>query len=304
MPVTDAVFDAVTRFTSRQTGESPFLTAIDGLIVLRWYDGRHPSHVIHRPSLCLVVQGAKWTTFGDTRFTYRTGEAMVVTVDMPGFSQIIETEPGKPYLSIVIELDPAAMREILAQLENAPAAKREACAGAFVVDGRGPLADCALRAIRLLDTPAAIPILYPAIQREICYRLLTGPHAGEVATIALAHTRAPGVVAAVHALRDRFVEPIQVEDLVKISHLSPSSFHRQFKALTSMTPLQYQKQFRLMEARRLMLSDAISAERAAFRVGYVSASQFSREYSRMFGTPPRSDVTAIRGAAVANASVV
>jgi AraC-like DNA-binding protein len=292
--MTDALVAAVETFTRCQTGDSPFATAIEGLTVLRWYDGRHPSHIVHKPALCIVVRGAKWTTFGQTRLEYRTGEAMVVTVDMPGFSQIIDIDPGKPYLSVIIELDPTTMQEVLAQLEEAPVADCEARAGTFVIDCSGPLADCALRAVRLLETPAAIPLLYPAILREICYWLLTGPHGGEVATIALATTRAPGVIDAIHALRDRFVEPIQIAELAAVSHLSPSAFHRQFKVLTSMTPLQYQKQLRLVEARRLMLSDAVNVERAAYRTGYASPSQFSRDYARMFGTPPRRDIASIR----------
>jgi len=154
-----------------------------------------------------------------------------------------------------------------------------------------------LRAVRLLDTPDAIPLLFPAIEREVAYRLLTGPHGAAVAALSVADERTPDVSRAVHVLRDRFAETIRVEELAEVARLSPSAFHRRFKAMTSMTPLQYQKRLRLIEARRLLVADAVTAEAAAHAVGYESASQFSREYARAFGAPPRRDVRALRESA-------
>ena len=145
------------------------------------------------------------------------------------------------------------------------------------------------RSVRLLDTPKAIPTLYPVIMREICYWLLTGPHGGDVARITLANSPSQRVISAMHSLRSRFREPIRIEELAAIARMSPSAFHRQFKALTASTPLQYQKQLRLLEARRLMISSAVNVEAAAFQVGYESPSQFSREYARTFGAPPKRD---------------
>jgi transcriptional regulator GlxA family with amidase domain len=158
-----------------------------------------------------------------------------------------------------------------------------------VTEFQGPLADCALRLVRLLDTPKAIPTLYPIIMREICFWLLTGPHGGDVARMTLANGPSQRVINAMHSLRSRFRETVRIEELAAVAQMSVSSFHRQFKALTSMTPLQYQKQLRLLEARRLMISDAVRVEAAAFQVGYESPSQFSREYARMFGAPPKRD---------------
>jgi len=135
-------------------------------------------------------------------------------------------------------------------------------------------------------------MLYPAIMREVCYWLLTGPHGGDVVKMTLANSHTQRVVTAIHTLRDRFAEPVRIEELASIAQMSPSAFHRQFKAITSMTPLQYQKQLRLLEARRLMVSEAANVETAAFQVGYESPSQFSREYSRMFAMSPRRDVAA------------
>jgi transcriptional regulator GlxA family with amidase domain len=167
----------------------------------------------------------------------------------------------------------------------------------FVTDFDGPLADCVRRLVQLLDNPRAIPALAPLVMREIYYRLLTGPHGGEVASVALVGIHTDSVIRAIHALRDHFAQPVRIEELAARAQMSPSAFHRQFKQVTSMTPLQYQKQLRLLEARRLMLADAASAETAAYQVGYESASQFSREYARMFGTPPRRDVMRMRSLA-------
>jgi len=151
--------------------------------------------------------------------------------------------------------------------------------------------------VRLLGTLQAIPVLYPAIMREICYWLLSGPHGGEVIDMTMAKSHTRHVISAIHSLRERFSEPIRIEELASVAHLSPSAFHRQFKAITSMTPLQYQKQLRLLEARRLMVAEEANVETAAFQVGYESPSQFSREYSRLFGLPPRRDVASLRDTA-------
>ena len=295
--MSDPLVEAVYRYTNAQAGDSPYATSIDGLAILRSDHERGPNHLIFKPALCITLQGAKWTMFGDQRFEYHAGQALLVSVEMPAFGRVTEASPDKPYLGIVIELDLAAMGKVMEELDTLPAAGGDPRHGVFVTDFGGPLADCVLRLVRLLGTPAAIPMLCPAIMREICYWLLTGPHGGEVARMTLASSHAHHVVSAIHVLRDRFAEPVRIDELAAIAHLSPSAFHRQFKALTSMTPLQYQKQLRLLEARRLMVSNPINVEAAAFQVGYESPSQFSREYSRMFGTPPRRNVASLRLAA-------
>ncbi|WP_413988006.1 AraC family transcriptional regulator N-terminal domain-containing protein [Labrys okinawensis] len=293
----DELLEAVSRYTARQAGESPFVTDIDGLVILRSNHERRPSHIILKPALCVVVQGAKWTSFGERRFEYRAGQALVVSVEMPAFGRVTEASPEEPFLGLVIELDPGTMREVLESLDTPPIGGSKIRHGVYVTDFDEALADCVLRAVRLLQTPKAIAMLYPAIMREICYWLLTGPHGADVARMTLASNHAYRVINAIHALRERFAQAVRIEELAAIAQLSPSAFHRQFKALTAMTPLQYQKQLRLVEARRLMVTKAANVETAAFEVGYESPSQFSREYARMFGTPPRRDVAALRLAA-------
>jgi AraC-like DNA-binding protein len=232
--------------------------------------------------------------FGDRRFDYSAGQALVVSVEAPASGRVTQASPSEPYLGVIIELDLGVMGEVMEGLDSPPVAGGNARNGIFVTAVDPSVADCALRAVRLLDTPKAIPMLYPSIMREICYWLLTGPNGGEVAKMTLATNHTQRVISAIHALRDRFAESVRIEELASIAQLSPSAFHRQFKALTSMTPLQYQKQLRLLEARRLMVAGVANVEVAAFQVGYESPSQFSREYSRMFGAPPRKDVADLR----------
>ncbi len=293
----DELAEAVKRYTDLQTSSSPFPTAIEGLTLLRSDYEKQPSYLIFKPALCIVVQGAKWAIFGDRRIDYRAGQALVVSVETPAYGTVAEASPTEPYLGLIIELDLALMREVLEGLQTPPRVSSDVGRGVFVSNFSGPLADCALRMVRLLATPEAIPLLRPAIMREICYWLLSGPHGAEVMSMTMTKSHTRQVLNAIHELRDRFSEPIRMEQLASTAQMSLSAFHRQFKQITSMTPLQYQKQLRLLEARRLMVSDEANVETAAFRVGYESPSQFSREYSRMFGTSPRRDVAIVRNAA-------
>ncbi|GGA00978.1 AraC family transcriptional regulator [Dyella caseinilytica] len=290
----NALLEIVRHHTDTHPGVSPLATAVDGLYMLRSDHEKLPSHLIFKPALCVVVQGAKWTIFGDRRFDYRAGQALVVSVEMPAFSRVAEASPTEPYLGVIIEFDLKIMSEVLEELDVPPEVVGHVGQGVFVTDFDGPLADCVLRMVRLLDTPKAIPMIAPMIMREIYYWLLTGPHGGEIAKIALASSHTHRVINAIYTLRDQFKETLRIEDLAAIAQLSASAFHRQFKALTSMTPLQYQKQLRLLEARHLLAAGAANVETAALQVGYESPSQFSREYARMFGAPPRRDIAALR----------
>jgi AraC-like DNA-binding protein len=288
--VIDRLAEALMRYTDRHPGESPLMTEIDGLAIMRSDHPKPPNHMISRPAMCIVAQGAKWATFGGDRLEYRAGQALVIGVETPSVGRVVEASPGEPCLVLALELDLAAMRSVADELETPPKASGEPGRGVFVTDFQGPLADCALRLVRLLDTPQAIPALCPGVMREICYWLLTGPHGGDIARLALKNGPSQRVMHALHCLQRRFNESVRIEELAEVAHMSPSAFHRQFKALTSLTPLQYQKQLRLLEARRLMVSRAFNVEAAALQVGYESASQFSREYAREFGAPPKRDL--------------
>ena len=292
--------EVVGRYTEAQAGPSPFATAVPGLTLLRSDHTKRPSHLIFKPALCVVVQGAKWTIFGDKRLDYRAGQALIVSLEMPALSAVAEASRAEPYLGAIIEFDLGVMREVAGSLPQIRAIQTpsgtssDGVQGVFVTNFDGPLADCALRLVRLLETPAAIPVLYPAVMREICYWLLSGPQGGEILQVTVANSHPRCILSAIHSLRDRFSEPIRIEELASAAHMSASAFHRQFKSITSMTPLQYQKQLRLLEARRLLVAEEANVETAAFQVGYESSSQFSREYSRLFGMPPRRDAVLLR----------
>jgi AraC-like DNA-binding protein len=293
-PTLQALLEAVRNYTDAQTLPSPHITPIQGLYILRSDCRRLPSHRIIRPALCVVVQGAKWTTFGNRRLDYGPGNALLVSIEMPVFSSVSQASPDEPFLAVVIEFDMAVMHNIMAALPTRPDVIEDQAVCAFVTDFDGHLADAVLRMVRLLDTPNAIPVLAPLVMREICYWLLTGRYGGELARMTATTGQSYRLIDAIHALRDRFAEDVRIEDLAVIAKMSPSAFHRQFKAVTSLTPLQYQKHLRLLEARNLMAGGVANAETAAFRVGYESASQFSREYTRMFGAPPKRDIEALR----------
>ncbi len=288
--------DAAAMYTSAQVGSEPYVTTVPGLTLLRSDHQQRTNFHICKPALCIVVQGAKWTMFGETRFDYHAGQALVVSVELPAFSTIVEASPDDPFLGIVIEFDLALMREVMDSLDTLPEMPDDVGRSVFVTDFNGPLAECALRLVRLLETPRAIPVLCPAIMREICYWLLTGPHGAAVMSMTIGKLHTKDVLGAIHFLRDRFAEPVRIQKLASIARMSPSAFHRQFKTITSMTPLQYQKQLRLLEARRVMVADELNVATTAAQVGYESPTQFSREYARMFGMPPRRDILSRRGA--------
>lgn len=280
---------ALLRYTDRQPGASPYATAVDGVYILRSDQPKPPTFRSARPAICLVAQGAKWASFGGAQLEYGAGQALVVGIETPTLGRVFEASHDKPCLVLILELDLAMMRAVAKDMASPPAPTGDASRGVFVANFDGPLADCALRAVRLLDTPDAVSIVFPMILREVCYWLLSGPHGPEIAKLAAADNPSHSLLRAMENLRARFAEPMRVEELADVAQLSASAFHRQFKALTGLPPLQYQKQLRLIEARRLLLSQAMSVQAAAFEVGYESASQFSREYTRMFGVPPKKD---------------
>ena len=282
-------------YTASRAVANPYSTAIDGFLILRADRPKLPNYRLFRPALCITVQGAKWATFGSRRYEYRAGQAMVVTVEMPSSGAVSLASPGEPFLGFVLALELAMLHEMAEHMSpktdaNAPPG---GMAGVCVIELCLESLDCLRRAMRLLETPEAIPLLYPGIQRELCYWLLAGPGGDRVLRAAKTGSREHRVIAAIHALKMRFAEPVRIDELATIAGMSAATFHRQFKTTTAMTPLQYQKQLRLLEARRLMLTSYFNVETAATQVGYESASQFSREYVRMLGRPPRRDVHAL-----------
>jgi AraC-like DNA-binding protein len=288
--VSSSLLDGVVAYIEGQGGgEGLFPTQIESVNIIRSYQQRMPMRQIYRPSLCVVAQGAKEILFGEDTLRYGAMECLVVSMELPASGRIVEASPQMPYLGVTIDLDVAVLRDVLEQLETPPVPPAAPGPCVFVGKVDEPLAECVLRLIRMSRTPKAIPILYPSVMREICYWLLTGPHGAELCSLAVPESNFMRVAKAIYFLRANFARTLRVEQMAEVARMSPSSFHQHFKLLTSVTPLQFQKQLRLLEARRLMVAEAAGVEEAAYKVGYESASQFSREYSRMFGVAPKRD---------------
>jgi AraC-like DNA-binding protein len=293
--MSSALKEALTRYIDANGGgDGVFYTAIDRLALIRTSREEMPNHMIYRPALCVVAQGAEQVMFGDDVFDYGEMQALVVGVELPAFTRVTRACQEEPFLGIALEFDIGAMRLVMEELDAPPKPKLDIGLGVFVDDLNGPLADCVLRLIQMLGTPDAIPILYPSVMREICFWLLTGPNGGEVCKLALPTRHTRRVAEAIYVLRKNFVRPVRIDQLAAAARMSPSSFHQHFKMFTSMTPLQYQKHLRLLEARRLMVAGGTNVTDTAYQVGYESASQFSREYARMFGLPPKRDATELK----------
>ena len=285
---------AIAAYTEQNPGKNPWLTAIDGLILLRADEPDDPKHIISQPSLCMATQGSKQTSFGEQPHTFHAGQALLVNMELPSVGRIIQASPEAPFLGAVVELDPVILREVYDRLEHPPLVQKANSGSALVIDLDEQLQDCVLRLVQLLDRPEAISILAPLIQRELAYWLLSGPYGNTLVALTLGRDHPAPILRAIHRIRDDFIAPLRLDDLAAEAKLSLSSFHRQFKAATDMTPLQYQKQLRLLEARRLLLTEGSKVDSAAYATGYESPSQFSREYARMFGRPPKRDASATR----------
>ena len=249
---------------------------------------------VSEPILGIVVQGKKQVSLGKETYYYGLAQYLVVSVDLPLCGFAVEATPDHPYLGLKLNLDPVQLCDIIAQTNLVISKKENSVRGWFISDADASLLDCAIRLIQLLDKPQDIPFLAPMIIREIYYRLLIGEQGEAVRQIATSGSSMQRIAEVIKRIKANFTKPMRVEDLALAANMSPSSFHRHFKEVTSMSPLQYQKQLRLLKARHLMLTENGDATNTAYQVGYESPSQFSREYSRMFGAPPIKDIERLR----------
>ncbi len=283
----------LTRHTNNK-GNGAYRTGINQLEFIRESSTSIAVHGVHKPLLCIVVQGEKQALLGEETYRYGVAQYLVVSVDLPLSGFVVQATPDKPYLGFSLKLDLAQICDIIAQIRPSTGKKENSVRGLFVSDADASLIDCAIRLTRLLDTPQDIPFLAPMIIREIYYRLLIGEQGEAVRQIATSGSNMQRVAEVINRIKADFTSSLRVEDLALAADMSPSSFHRHFKEVTSMSPLQYQKQLRLLEARRLMLAENADVTHAAYEVGYTSSSQFSREYSRMFGASPIKDIERLR----------
>jgi AraC-like DNA-binding protein len=269
-------------------------TAVPGLSLFRREAPTEPSSGMYQPSICMVFQGAKRVLLGDETYVYDANHYLITAVHLPTVVQVTNASPKKPYLGLRLTFDQHELSRLMAE-SNMPAPReQQSSRGMATSEVTLPLLDAFQRLIALLEDEPSIPILSPLIHREILYRLLISEQGMRLRQIATAGSQSQQITRAIDWLQVNFSEPLRIEDLAAKVKMSTSTFHHHFRTMTSMSPLQYQKKLRLNEARRLMLTDHLDAASAAFNVGYESPSQFSREYSRLFGAPPLRDINNLR----------
>ncbi|HCH4263331.1 TPA: AraC family transcriptional regulator [Vibrio parahaemolyticus] len=276
------------------TGDATqFDTEIPGLKLSRWTTPTQPTSYSHNPSICLIAQGKKRVLLGKDSFTYDTNHFLISSVNLPITANIVEATEEAPYLGLIMELDLQEISQLIVDSELSFNSSKEAQKGIAVGELSGSLQSAFVRLMALLDEPDNIKILAPVIKREIFYRLLLTEQGARLNQIVTTGSHSHQIAKAIDWLKNNFVKPLSVGDLAAYTGMSKSAFYTHFRSMTSMTPLQFQKKLRLSEARRLMLTENLDAMATTFKVGYESPSQFSREYSRLFGAPPSKDIKAL-----------
>jgi AraC-like DNA-binding protein len=251
-------------------------------------------HGVSFPSFCVIAQGSKELLLGDNCYRYDPAHYLIATAALPIATRIVEASPERPYLGLVLKLDPTLVGSVLIDAAHSAPQRPSAVTAVDVSGLDAGLLDAVVRLVRLLDAPTEACFLAPLITREIVYRLLMGAQGGRLGQIAALGSSTHRIVEAIEWLRRDFNQPLRIEDMARELGMSVSGFHHHFRAITAMSPLQFQKHLRLQEARRLMLGDGLDAASAGYRVGYGNASHFTREYKRLFGAPPMHDVERLR----------
>jgi AraC-like DNA-binding protein len=269
-------------------------TAIPGLALFRREEPTEPSSGIYEPSICLVAQGAKRVLLGEDTYVYDAQHYLITSVHLPTVVQIISASRDKPYLGLRLTLDLGEVSQMMVDSKLPPPHRLPSNRGMATGEVTQPLVTAFNRLIDLLGDPQDIPILAPIMQKEIVYRLLTGDQGARLRQIASAGSQSHQIARAIDWLKGNYTEPLRIDDLARQVNMSTSTFHHHFRALTAMSRLHYQKRLPLNEGRRLMLVQPLDQTTVAFQVGYESTSQFNREYSRLFGSPPLRDIKNLR----------
>jgi len=291
----DTLLDAVRRHTDLHAdGSGLAQTPIAGLTTIRATAPTELDHAVSRPIACLVLQGVKEVTQGTRTLAFQAGDSLLITADVPTRSRILRASVAAPYYSLVLDLDAAVIADLSAQMPVAAHADDPAVRAA-PTDAQ--VADAALRVMQLLDRPESVPVLHAARVRELHYWLLASRHGQAIRRLGWAEGHVQRIARAVAVLRADYTRPLPVQQLARAAGMSVSAFHQHFRSVTSLSPLQFQKHLRLIEARRLMRAEGASASTAAFAVGYQSVPQFTREYGRLFGQPPLRDTLQARSGA-------
>lgn len=273
--------------------DAPVCRALPNLVVMSASMPTPPIGEITEPVFALVAQGTKQVCLGDRVFEYSTGQYLIVSVDLPLEAHVADATAEKPYLGLGFSLRPEAIATLLLEAGTMPVGQSNP-SGIAVSDLTDDLVEPVVRLLKLVGRPKDVPILGAAFEREILWRLISGPQGAMVRQIGLADSRMAQIGRAVRWIRNHYAESFRVEDLARIAGMSVTSLHRHFLSVTSLTPIQYQKQIRLQMARSRLMSTAEDVAEVAFAVGYDSPSQFSREYRRQFGFPPGEDGRRLR----------
>ncbi|MER3445881.1 MAG: AraC family transcriptional regulator [Candidatus Dadabacteria bacterium] len=291
----EVALESLGKSIARLTANSnQLVTAIPGLSLFRQDEPTQPTSYMQEPSICLIAQGVKSVLLGKDIYVYDTRHFLITTVDLPTVVQVIKASRERPYLGLRLKLDLLEISQLIVESHLPPPRAQQSSRGMVLGEVTLPLLNAFQRLIGLLAEPQDIPILAPIFQREIMYRLLMGNQGARLREIASAGSQGHQIARAIDWLKSNFTRPLRIDDLAAQVHMSTSTFHHHFRALTAMSPLQYQKWLRLNEARRLILTEHLHAATAAFQVGYESPSQFSRKYRRLFGEPPLRDITKLR----------
>lgn len=280
---------ALLRQWSPREGVNP--TPLPGVHAIRVSrPGAELAHALHQPAICLIAQGAKRVMLQTHVYDYDPSRMLVFTVDMPISAQVTRASADQPYLCFRLDIDPVQVADIVVQSRmKLPGTQRDQC-GLYLAATTAELLDAVLRLMRLAGQPDDAILLAPLAIREILFRVLQGPEGHRLAAVATGESHAGRIARAIEEMKSDLQAPLHIDQLARRLYMSPSSFRQRFRALTTMSPLQYLKQLRLQEARRLMLAAGIDAATASHRVGYQSPSQFSREYKRQFGSSPARDI--------------
>ncbi|MBO1358355.1 AraC family transcriptional regulator [Acetobacter sacchari] len=268
---------------------------VPGLLLFRAEAPTTPMDAVYEPRFCVIVQGAKQVMLCDQTFEYDSSKFMVTAVDLPVTSQVVRASQEEPYLALCFTLDPVQIADLLVDMRHDEALSGPLCPSCMrFSDLTHDILDPVTRIVDLLDRPQDIPILFPLYTRELLYRILMGPQGQVLRQIATAGSSLSQLNRAIGWIREHYASSFEIASLARRAGMSPSSFHRHFRAATMMSPLQYRTRLRLQEARRLLLIPGADAAEVGFAVGYDSPSQFSREYRRMFGSPPARDTRELR----------
>ena len=295
-PPTRALAQAIGMFAQ---SDGDYTTAVPGLTLHRRKSPTEPLHCIYHLGLGVVAQGAKQVLMGGEAHNYGPGHSVLTTIDLPVVSHVTQASAREPFLGMVLTLDARSVVQIASEMDGPPHRRDDASRSITFETLDADLLDALVRLVGLLGEPTLVARLAPLVRQEITIRLLAGPHGRQLRHLVTVGSPSQQIARAVAWLKQHFVQALPGDDLADRAHMSPSTFRQHFRALTGVSPLQYQKQLRLQEARQLMLNENLDAGSAAGRVGYESPSQFSREYSRLFGAPPQRDVTRMRLAPIA-----